>query len=191
MRRLPEILIAILLLAGVGCAPSPSPPPLSGPGPGKGRSNDALAPSVESVAAWEPEPGGLVAPETVPFLTEMAPALAGEIMSVFSESENYTLVEREKLLLALEELNLGSSELASPETRLEIGRLIGAKWMVFGVYQAFGEVLRLDLRRVAVETGRIERAASRTAPAGNPAAWLLAAREAAEALLPPRTGPDG
>jgi hypothetical protein len=185
MRRLPETLIAILLLAGVGCAPSQ--PTM----PGKDLSDDAPPPKVESVAVWEPEPGGLVAPETVPFLTEMAPALAGEIMSVFSESEDYTLVEREKLLLALEELNLGSSELASPETRLEIGRLIGAKWMVFGVYQAFGDVLRLDLRRGEGETGRIERGSSRTAPAGNPAAWLAAARDAATALLPPRADPGG
>ncbi|MFW6242011.1 MAG: hypothetical protein ACOC98_15580, partial [Thermodesulfobacteriota bacterium] len=106
MRRLPEALIAILLLVGAGCAHSP--PPL----PGKDGSDSAGPPGVESVAVWEPEPGGLVAPETVPFLAEMAPALAGEIMSVFSESENYTLVEREKLLLALEELDLGSSELA-------------------------------------------------------------------------------
>ncbi len=185
MPRLPETLIAILLLVGGGCAPSS--PPL----PGEDGSDSAAPPGVESVAVWAPEPGGLVAPETVPFLTEMAPALAGEIMSVFSESADYALVEREKLLLALEELNLGSSELASPETRLEIGRIVGAKWMVFGVYQAFGNVLRLDLRRVEVETGRIERAAGRTAPAGNPAAWPGAAREAAEALLPPRAEPGG
>jgi hypothetical protein len=183
MRRLPETLLAILLLAGAGCAPLP------GPMPGTEGSDSAAPPRGESVAVWTPEPGGLVAPESVPFLTEMAPALAGEIMSVFSESDDYALVEREKLLLALEELNLGSSELASPETRLEIGRLIGAKWMVFGVYQAFGDVLRLDLRRVSVETGRVARAASETAPAGAPGRWPAAARAAAVRLLESAAAP--
>jgi hypothetical protein len=183
MPRLPEwVLAGILLWMAAGCAPAA---PERTPGVA------APPPRVNSVAVWEPEAGGLVAPEAAPFLREMAPALAGEIMAVFSEAEDYALVEREKLLLALEELNLGGSELAAPETRLEIGRIVGAKWMVFGVYQAFGNVLRLDLRRVAVETGRIERAAGRTAPVGNPGAWLEAAREAANALLPPRPDSDG
>lgn len=177
MRRFPDLLIGGLLLLAAGCAPSPLP--MGGEDPG-----DAPSPSqVESVAVWEPEPGGLTSPEATPFLSEMAPALAAEIMAVFSEAETYTLVEREKLLLALEELNLGSSELASPNTRLEIGRLIGAKWMVFSVYQAFGGSFRIDLRRVAVETGQVAGAASETAPAGDPGRWPAAARAAATRLL--------
>lgn len=177
MRRFPDPLIAVLLVVAAGCTPSPLP--MAGEEPG----DAAAPPHVESVTVWAPEPGGLTAPADTPFLAEMAPALAAEIMAVFSEAETYTLVEREKLLLVLEELNLGSSELVSPDTRLEIGRLVGAKWMVFSVYQVFRGTFRLDLRRVAVETGQVAGAASETAPAGDPGRWPAAARAAATRLL--------
>jgi hypothetical protein len=94
----------------------------------------------------------------------------------------HTLVERQRLLLALEELNIGSSTLADEATRLEIGRMVGARLMVFGGFQVIGEKMRLDLRLVEVERGLIIRAASKTISASDMNAWLSGAAEAADEL---------
>ncbi len=92
------------------------------------------------------------------------------------------MVEREKLLLALEELSLGSGELASENSRLRIGKILGAKLMVFGAYQLIGDVIRLDLRLVEVERGLVVNAASSEANAKNLDARLKGAETAAMAL---------
>jgi len=89
----------------------------------------------------------------------------GEFISVtiIETLENrceFKIVEREKLVIALEELSLGSSELASESSRLRIGKILGAKLMMFGAYQVIGTIVRLDLRLVEVERGLIVSAAS-------------------------------
>ena len=64
-------------------------------------------------------------------------------------------IERSRLVRVLEEQSLGSSELASESTRLRLGRLLGAKKMVFGTFQILGERARIDIRVVDVETSRV------------------------------------
>ncbi|MFZ1987296.1 MAG: hypothetical protein WAU91_22995, partial [Desulfatitalea sp.] len=86
---------------------------------------------------------------------------------------------------AIEELHLGSSDLADPETRLRLGRIIGAQQMIFGAFQVIGKQLRLDLRRVDVASGKILKTASGTATAADLNEWLRAADEAAAALMMP------
>ena len=65
------------------------------------------------------------------------------------------------MLLVLEELNLGTSGLISESTRLEIGRIIGARSMVFGSYIVINNIMRMDLRKVEVETGLVLKAISK------------------------------
>ncbi|MFH0730446.1 MAG: FlgO family outer membrane protein [Pseudomonadota bacterium] len=95
----------------------------------------------------------------------------------------YTTIEREKLEIALRELNLGSSSLADSSTQLRIGRIAGASRMIFGAYQVVGNQMRLDLRLVDVETGRILKSAEKTAGDGDLSGWLKAAEAAAKELL--------
>jgi curli biogenesis system outer membrane secretion channel CsgG len=114
---------------------------------------------------------------------EMGEILAAKIIETFEESGNYQVVERQRLQLVLEELNLGTTELISDATRLQIGRLIGARLMVFGSYIVINDALRLDVRKVDVETGLILKAVSKTASGSDPAEWLKIARKAAEELL--------
>jgi curli biogenesis system outer membrane secretion channel CsgG len=115
--------------------------------------------------------------------TDMGELLAATVIEALKESDSFQVVERQRLILALEELNLGSSSLANEATRLRIGRIVGARFMVFGGYFVLGDLMRLDLRLVEVETGSIVKAAQKTAAAGDLNGWLTAARKAAEELI--------
>ena len=93
------------------------------------------------------------------------------------------MVERQKLVRALEELRLGSSALADEETRLRLGRIQGARLMVLGGYMAVGGRMRIDLRLVDVESSRVRKAVSRTTDSADIAAWMETAGKAAEELF--------
>lgn len=111
----------------------------------------------------------------------------GEVLAVrvieAARARGLAVVERQRLLSAMEELRLGSSALADEATRLRLGRLVGARRMVFGGYLATGGAIRLDLRLVEVETGRIVAASSRTGPAGGIGELLDLCGKAAESLF--------
>jgi curli biogenesis system outer membrane secretion channel CsgG len=117
---------------------------------------------------------------TLPDLKQM---LSAEIMETIRGKSSYDLVERQRLLLILEELNLGSSDLADENTRLKIGKMVGATQMVFGAYQVIDDTMRLDLRLVEVSTGRIVKASQKTTSSSDIKGWLNAARSAAGELL--------
>lgn len=110
--------------------------------------------------------------------------LSARIMETVQQAGGYTVVEREKLEIALRELNLSSSSLADASTRLHIGRIAGARLMIFGAYQVVADQMRLDLRIVDVETGRIIKTAEKTAGGGGDlSGWLKAAEAAAKELI--------
>jgi hypothetical protein len=132
-----------------------------------------------AVAVWDLEDLSPV-PPPVPDLGEL---LSGAVIEAVRSVETYSVVEREKLLLALEELHLGSSEIAEENTRLRLGRLVGANWMIFGGYQVVGDVMRLDIRRVHVATGRVTGAVKKEIVASDVGMWIEGAREAALELL--------
>ena len=114
---------------------------------------------------------------------DMGELLAAKVIETLKETGSLQVVERERLILALEELDLSSSKLVDEATRLRIGRIIGARFMVFGGYFVIGGMMRLDLRLVEVETGRIVKAAQRVTAAGDINGWLNAAGQAAEELI--------
>lgn len=114
--------------------------------------------------------------------------LTSKVMEAAESTGRFVLVERERLLSLLRELSLGSSELADENTALRIGRLSGARMMLFGVYQVVAGQMRIDLRLVSVETGRVVSTAAETVPEKNLAAWLQGAADASRSLLsPPET----
>ncbi|MCP4626771.1 MAG: hypothetical protein GY850_25175 [bacterium] len=138
-----------------------------------------MARQTPAVAVWDLEnlnPDEAIGPD-------MGELLAAKVIETLKESRAFQVVERERLILALEELNLGSSSLVDEATRLKIGRIMGARFMVFGGYFVLGNMMRLDLRLVEVETGRIVKAAQKTASAGDLAGWLRIARQAAGELI--------
>jgi len=148
-------------------------------------SSGAIPASTEN----RPAPGGAVAVWELENLTisgtarpDISEFLSARVLETIKE-EGESVVEREKLLSVLEELSLGAGELSDPETQLRIGRLAGAKRMVFGGYQVIGQSMRIDLRMVEVETGRVLKASEKTVETGDLAGWLSAAEEAARNLV--------
>ena len=139
----------------------------------------ARGPEGATVAVWDPE--SFVPQDSI--VADMGEMLSATIIETFKDSGKYAVVERQRLLLVLEELNLGTSDLVSDSTRLEIGRIVGARLMVFGSYTAIGESIMLDLRKVEVETGRILKAIYKTTTSSNPAELLKVTRGAAKDLL--------
>lgn len=144
----------------------------------------ASGPAIEEpvgIAVWDLENLGAAqrAGDT------MGTFLATQIASHLETVPGYRVVERQELLKALEELSLGSSQLADPATRLKLGAIIGARQMVFGAYQQFGDTLRVDVRRVDVASGKVLKTASAVASGMGSSALLGAADEAAQGLTGP------
>ena len=109
--------------------------------------------------------------------------LADQVIDTLKKREGYVVVERKQLALALEELRLGTTALADETTRLRLGKIVGARWMVFGGYLVVGDQMRLDLRLVQVETGKVTKAVQKTTPSKDMMEWMDVARKAAEDLF--------
>ncbi len=130
-----------------------------------------------SIAVWDIDD---LSPTTSaqPHLGEF---LSGQVIEIL-QKRGYIVVERERLLLALEELHLGTTLLVDEATRLKLGKLIGTRFMVFGAYQIIGNNMRFDLRLVEVETGKILKAVQKTTSDADLSMWIGTARKAAEEL---------
>lgn len=138
-------ILAVLVAVAIGCAHVEKPPQEVG------------------LAIWDIEPLFVgVPPESMP----PKEFLANEMVRAAEEVGGFRVVERERLLKVLEELHLGSSELAEENTRLRLGKLVGARYMLFSSYQAVAGRLRFDLRLVDVETGVVKAAVHKTMPLG-------------------------
>lgn len=165
MKHLAIFMICALPL--LGCSHSPS------------RLAAARQGAPVAVAVWNLE--DLSVAGNVP--PDLGDVLSGEIMETVGRAPGYKVVERQRLQLALRELELGSSKLTDPSVQLRIGRMVGAGRMIFGAYQLIGETMRIDLRMVDVESSSVLKAVERTASGGDLTAWLRAAREATVALV--------
>jgi len=135
--------------------------------------------SMKSIAVWDLDN---LSPEGAS-PSDLGELLSIEVIKAIQESGRYSVIERERLFMALEELNLGSTALVDENTRLKLGKISSAQLMVFGGYQVIGDTMRLDLRLVDVETGRIRKAVKKITAAENISGWLDSAKSAAEELL--------
>jgi TolB-like protein len=159
--RLPQlILFIVVMLMFAGC---------SGMAP---RSNHP-----SGVAVWELEDL-----TTEGQLAHSGELLAAQIADTIGKLGKYVVVERSRLVRILEEQHLSSSSLADRQTQLRLGELIGVRFMVFGGYQLFGEKVRIDIRLVDVETGKIVKSVMRIADSSDLQTLLDAAKAAAEEL---------
>ena len=113
---------------------------------------------------------------------DLSKFLSDRVAGTIKAKGYYNIVERQRLLLVLDELNLGTSMLVDETIRLKLGRMVGAQLMVFGEYLVFAEQMRLGLRLVDVETGGIIKTAEKTASSTELTAWLKAAEEAANEI---------
>ena len=93
--------------------------------------------------------------ENDPDLDYLAVWLGLAISNGLQKNETVTVVERKKLVAILEELSLGSSDIVSAGTRLNLGRLTGADYLVFGSYVKAGSQIMLSARLVNSRSGVI------------------------------------
>jgi curli biogenesis system outer membrane secretion channel CsgG len=131
-----------------------------------------------TVAVWDLDdlsPSSAVRPH-------LGEIFSSQIIETLKKKGEYTVVERERLLLALEELRLGTTKLVDETTRLKLGKMLGARLMVFGGYQIIGNQIRIDLRMVEVETGKIRKAVQKTTSGTDLSHWMDTARKAAEEI---------
>ncbi len=81
-------------------------------------------------------------------------ALAEIMTTELSKIPGLQLVERRKMTSLLKEMELSQSGIISEQAGLQVGKLLGAHYLVFGSYMvSFDHNIRIDLRIVEVETG--------------------------------------
>lgn len=79
-----------------------------------------------------------------------------ELEGRLQENDRVTVVEREVIDQLLQELNLGSSDVADPNTQLQLGKLLAAQWLGFIEFTQVGAEPMLYLRMVDTETTTID-----------------------------------
>jgi len=87
----------------------------------------------------------------------MSMVLTTQLGEQLNQSGRVQVVERVLMDRLLEELNLGSSELTSPETALTIGRILAAKVVATGALLHLPDQSLLSLRLIDTETTAIPR----------------------------------
>ncbi len=90
-----------------------------------------------------------------PDLEPLKVGLAQMLITDLRGTTGVTVVERARLQEILDELELGHSGVADPDTAARLGKLLGAEWMLLGSYFELMGTLRIDARLVKVETGEI------------------------------------
>ena len=115
----------------------------------------ALARALETVALWDFDNNTVGPMAAIQAVEPLKRILPEALLARLSQAPGLRLIERARLREILEEQKLGSSALADQETRLRLGRILGAGNMIFGEYLALGPAIRVDVRLVDVETGRI------------------------------------
>ena len=136
--------LASIILVLMGCA---SPAPVY---KAKCIPSSQIYEKGTGIAVWDFEitsPAGSV---------RMDSFLSGKIIQKILKEGHYDVITRDRLLVLLKELNLDTSLLADERTRLKLGKIVGAKLMVFGdiVEIVYGRMM-IHLRLVEVETGKI------------------------------------
>ncbi len=83
--------------------------------------------------------------------------LSETITTTLQDIEGLVVWGREQLRESLRRLGVEATELA-PEDAVQLGRMIGVRWVVAGAYQRLGDQVRVTGRVVEVASGRVERA---------------------------------
>ena len=93
----------------------------------------------------------------------LSQGLAEMMITELSGIESVKMVERRRLKDMLSELNLAQSGLVSESNSIQVGKMLGARNLVFGSFMVMpGEKIRIDIRIVEVETGSVVKAEEQT-----------------------------
>ncbi len=81
--------------------------------------------------------------------------MADMLITDLGASDQLTLVEREKLEQVLIEIKQSHTKYFDPQTAVQIGKLAGAAYAVTGAFTAFAPEVRIDVRMIEVQTGKV------------------------------------
>jgi TolB-like protein len=81
--------------------------------------------------------------------------IAGMLISELAANPAARVVEREQIQSLLDEQHLGASGQVDPQTAARIGKLVGARYIITGIFVDFYGDFRVDLRLVNTETSEI------------------------------------
>lgn len=119
-----------------------------------------------TLAVLDLQDGGSIGPDAQD-LSRLGVGIAMMLTTEMSRNERVTMVERDQIQDLVAEHRLNLSGMVDASTAAEVGRLLGAKYMLFGAYTDVFSNLRIDVRVVEVESGRIVRAQEVTAEREN------------------------
>jgi serine/threonine protein kinase/Tfp pilus assembly protein PilF len=83
--------------------------------------------------------------------------IAETVSSDLKSIHGLTVIGRERIFDALRNLQTGETQAVDDRFAIEIGRGLGARWIVAGGYQRFGAEIRITARFVEVATGVVLR----------------------------------
>ena len=112
---------------------------------------------LPTLAVLDLSDGGSLGPDAQN-LSQLGKGLGAMITTEMMRNPRVRMVERDQIQHLLTEQKLGLSGMIDPATAIEVGKLLGARYMVFGSYTDVFSNLRIDLRVVEVETGKLQRA---------------------------------
>src|ERR1043166_2853860 len=97
--------------------------------------------------------------------TELGRFLAQELSDqLVTMAKTVSFVDRANLQHLLRENKLSMDGLINPQTSRKLGNMIGVDTVIFGTVTPIGKTVRLSVRGVAVETGKIVASQSTTLP---------------------------
>jgi TolB-like protein len=142
------------------------PPALSRRGALLGLCSAAAAPWLPRTAAVaQPRALGVVVWDFENLTPAVAGTGPGSAYLARSLSENLTVallgfpgvqvVERQRLKDVLAEQKLSAGDLADEDSRIRLGRIIGAERMVFGSYFVLGDLVQTNVRVIDTATSRV------------------------------------
>lgn len=119
-----------------------------------------------TLAVLDLQDGGSIGPDAQD-LSRLGVGLAMMLTTEMSRNDRVTMVERDQIQDIVAEHRLNLSGMVDPSTAAEVGRLLGAKYVLLGGFTDVFSNLRIDVRVVDVETGRIIRAQEQTSEREN------------------------
>ncbi len=117
----------------------------------------AWAQGLTAVVVWDFEnlsPAATAGPNPQQ-LDYLKRALSENLTVALLGSPGLQVVERQRLKQLLAEQKLSAADLTDQDTRLKLGRIIGAGRMVFGSFFALGDQVQVNLRVVETATSRV------------------------------------
>lgn len=119
--------------------------------------------ALPRLAVMDLKDGGSMGPDAQD-LANLGAGLATMLTTEMMRNPRAVMVERDQIKHLIAEQGLALSGMVDQATAIEVGKLLGVQYLLLGGYtDAFGQ-LRIDVRVVDAETGRLIKARETTRP---------------------------